>query len=102
MKFELDENDLKSTVSELRAGLQSLTPIDNFKGFLWEGTITANTEVIIPNKMVDRSVPKYFNVLSISGVNDLVKGVAPWTNNYVTLKNHNATTDLTAIVLFFR
>lgn len=101
MKFELDENDLRQTVSELRVGLSSLTPVDNYKGFLWEGTIAANTETVIPNKMRD-AIPKYFTVLLIEGVNDLVKGPTEWTNAHVSLKNTNTTTALTAIVVFFR
>lgn len=102
MKIELDENNLRTTVSELRVAFKNLSPEDNFQGaWLWQGTIPSNTEKIIPNKGRSK-IPTYFIVLSISGASDLVKGDTEWTTNTVSLKNTNATTDLSATVLFFK
>lgn len=99
MKFELNENDLASTVMELRSGLGGLTFSENFKSFKWVGTIGANTETIIPNKLRDR-IPTGFIVTMISGSSQLVKGAAEWTTGFLSLKNLDAVNALTATVYF--
>jgi hypothetical protein len=102
MKPELNENNLQSTVSELRLLFRNLSPEDNVNGFLWTGTIAALEETIIPSKMLDRSKAKYFIVLNIKGTANLVKGDREWTESFVSLKNADASNSLTATVLFFK
>lgn len=101
MKPELSQNNLESLANELRVIFRHLSPEDNVNGFLWTGTIEAGVETSIPNKMKDRTNPKYFVVLMIEGVSDLVKG-SNWSDSFVTLKNVHPTDSLTATVYFFR
>lgn len=99
MKFELNENDLLSTVMELRSGLGGLTFSENFKSFKWQGTIAFGTETIIPNK-IRGSIPTGFIVTMIQGSAQLVKGDTEWTQAFLSLKNVDAANDLTATVYF--
>lgn len=102
MKFELDENNLRSTVNELRSGLGSLSPEDNFKGFIWEGAINAGAEVAIVNKNRDGKIPAGFFVLSSTPVPTIAKGATGWTDKNVYLRNSASTSTVTARVFFYR
>lgn len=103
MKFFFDRSgSLNSAIAQLQAGLDKLNPEDNFQGFQYQGTIPANTEVIIPNKMRDRKIPTGFLITMAEGVNSIIKGTTEWTSNNLSLKNFDASIDATVTVFFYR
>jgi len=100
MKFELDEQNLPSTVIELRRGLTALSLSDNLKGFLWEGDIDAGIELPIRNALRILQIPFGFLILRCSPVLTLVKGETPWSKEFVYLKNISTTSTISAQVFF--
>lgn len=103
MKFFFDRSGLlNAALAQLQAGLDKLNFKDNFQGFEWSGTIVANSEIDIPNKTPGRLIPTGFIVTMAEGVNSIVKGSNEWTQNLVSLKNFDASTDATVTVFFYR
>lgn len=103
MKFFFDRSgELNAALGQLQAGMDKLNLVDNFRGFTWTGTIPANSEMEIPNKVPGRLIPSSFIITMAEGCNSIVKGSTEWSSNLVSLKNFNATTDATVTVFFFR
>lgn len=99
--FPTSENE-QDLAAELRNALSRLSPEDNFRGFLWEGTLEAGVEKRIPNKMRDGSIPRGMLILQIEGQPTIVKGVAEWTAKAVFIKNTASTSTVTAKIYFYR
>lgn len=99
MKFYIKRGDVEGLFSELD-GLSELSFEDNFKGFMWTGTLAPLEEIQIGNKFKD-SIPSYFLVIMAEGANNIVKGSAEWTDRYVSVKNADSTTTATVTIFFF-
>lgn len=98
MKPHIPE-DLPSLVKELSVLLTRLSIVDNFGGFLWEGSIPQGDEVRIRNQLANR-VPRYFLLIDARGTNLIVRGDEAWSLNYVTLQNIDAALDAEVSVFF--
>lgn len=100
MKFYIKKGDIEGLFSELDGLNGQLSLEDNFKGFIWEGTLSPSQEIQIANKIKD-SIPKYFLVILAQGSNNIVKGSEEWTTRYVSVKNADSTTTATVTIYFF-
>lgn len=99
--FPTSEKEL-DMAAELRNGLSKLSPEDNFRGFLWEGSLTPGQEIRIPNGMRDGRIPRGVMFLQVDGQPSVVKGAEAWTNKIVTLKNTASTSTVTVKAYFYR
>lgn len=89
------------SLAQLQSGLDSLNLADNFLGFEWQGTIAANTETQIRNKLRNGKVPTGYFVTLLEGSPTLIKGPTAWDERVVYMKNSSATDALTATIFFF-
>lgn len=87
----------KSFVS-LQNILLNLSPQDNFKSFVWEGSIAATTEQKIRNKI--GVIPLGRLVVRGNGV-IISDGTTTWTKDYVYIKNESAIQATGLVVIFF-
>lgn len=102
--IDIDEKDLKSLATQVRKAFQDLAQIlinlsfqDNFKRMIWEGTIPANTEVLIPHRL--KVVPSGYVVIRRKG-GIIEDGDTVWTSTMVSLRNQSSTSDSIAKVVF--
>lgn len=88
---------VKKAFIDLTGMLLNLSPPDNFRGFMFEGSIAAGIEVKIINRLM--KVPTgYLVVFAQKGTP--VAGPTAWTKDYVYLKNEGASA-ITVRVFFF-
>lgn len=101
MKFRLEIiRDIKALVKELTNGLRSLTFEDNFQGFEITTTIAANTEVSIRNQLTKKA-SKYI-ILKQTGNALVTAGDTEWTDDFLYMKNHDASNEATVTIQFLR
>ena len=91
--------EIQQALQDLFVGLLRLNFEENFKSFMWTGTIAATTEVAIGNPM-DKIPTKYLVVRNSSGM-AIGDGPTPWTASVVYLKNYGASS-ATITVVFMR
>lgn len=100
MKFSLGTIfELKQLLKELGTGLSRLTFGENFQSFETEVTIAANTEAKIRNSLT--FIPNYVIIDAKSG-GPVTRGDTAWTTDYVYIKNHDASNEITAKLIFFK
>ena len=99
--FPTSEQEI-DLAAELRNALSRLSPEDNWRGFLWEGSIEAGVEKRIPNSMRDGSIPRGMLILQIEGQPTIIKGPTEWSRKAVFLKNTASTSTVTAKIYFYR
>ncbi len=92
-------NELAVTLSELQTGLNKLGLDENFEGFIYDGAIAANTEIAIRNKL--DTIPRYRVILK-STLYEIQDGATEWTQDFVYIKNANATTEASVKILFLK
>lgn len=99
--FDFDEKSLTASLRnafrDLGQILLNLSPTDNFKGFLWSGTIAVSTETKIPHKL--NVVPSGY-IITYNQGGTIQAGDALWTNEFVYLKNSGAATAIGKVYFF--
>lgn len=78
---------VKKALNDIAQHLLSLSPLDNFSGFSYEGTIAAGAEVTIVNRA--KKVPTGMLVL-FSQFGTVQAGDTDWSKDFVYLKNAGA------------
>lgn len=86
---------------QLMLVLRSLNPEDNYKGFIWEGSILPITTQRIPHRL--NKVPRGRHILKHSGgmIDDGDLEDFPWTDSAVYLRNTSSTSTATVKVIFY-
>ena len=100
MKFSLGTIfELRQLLKELGTGLTKLTFGENFQSFETEVTIAANTETKIRNELT--FIPNYV-IIDAKGGGPVTRGDTTWTTNYVYIKNHDASNEVTVKLIFIK
>lgn len=88
---------VKKALTDFAHHLLNLSPLDNFSGFVYEGTIAAGVEVKIINRA--KKVPMGRLVILCKG-GQVEDGPTAWSKDFVYLKNAGASS-ITVKVFFF-
>lgn len=91
---------VKKAFIDLASILLNLSFQDNFKGFWWEGTIPASTELKIPIPTAFKRTPAGYVVTFCQG-GTLQAGATPWSGDFVYLTNISAVSAAVGRVFFF-
>lgn len=97
--IEKSVNEIQLCLQDLFSGMTQLNFEDNFKSFVWTGTILSGAETAIGNSL-DSIPTKYLVVRNSSGM-AIGDGTTPWTSSVVYLKNYGASS-ATITVVFMR
>jgi hypothetical protein len=69
-------------------------------GFVADVTIPPASEISIPNQL--GVVPRYYVIVSDEGLGIIKKGVTPWTNSSLSLRNVSSSSNAIAKVKFLK
>ena len=92
--------NLTNLTRNLSVFLRDLTFKDNFRSFTYDGTILANTEAKIRNKLTVR--PNSYIIRFQIGNALVTAGSTDWDDNFVYIKNHDATNSAAVKITFWR
>lgn len=100
MKFRIENLvTFKEVIKELASGLLRLSFNDNFESFETTVTISATSEIAIPNQLT--FIPSKYMIVSQTGAGQVTKGTTTWNNDRVYLYN-NGGTSVSITVIFLR
>jgi hypothetical protein len=100
-KFRIEIiKEFKAVIKELATGLRNLSFSDNFQSFEYNGIISANTEEKIRNQLTFK--PSKYIITHQVGNALVTAGDTEWDNNFVYIKNHDATNAATIKITFLR
>lgn len=91
-------NEVRRAFESLLTILTNLSFADNFRAFIWEGTIAANSNKTIPNNL--NRIPTGYLVIKKKG-GTIEDGDTTWTKDNLYIKNAHATDSTTVKILFF-
>jgi hypothetical protein len=86
---------------ELGVVLKDITFLDNFRSFqVVDQTIAANTEVKFRNSL--NIIPSTMIINKQTGNGLVTAGDTSWDNNYIYVKNNDASNSVTVTITFLR
>lgn len=89
---------VKKAFQDLLRILINLSPLENFTGFPYEGTLAAGAEAKITNKL--KIVPSGYIIYFCQG-GIVQAGDTVWTKDFVYIKNVSAISSATFRIFFF-
>lgn len=89
-------NDHRQNLEKLDLFSKGIQLDQNFGGFIWEGTITGNSNLGIKNLLNPR-IPRYRIILK-SRYGLIADGSNEWTQDFVYLINNSANDDFIRVV----
>jgi hypothetical protein len=94
-------NSIPKLTKELGVVLKDLDFLNNFRSFKVESqTIAANTEAKYRNQL--NVIPTTMIINKQTGNGLVTAGDTSWDNNYVYVKNHDASNSVTVTITFLR
>jgi len=101
MKFRIEGlSQLLPLIKELANGLRNLSFADNFQSFEITLDIAANTEEKIRNQLT--FIPSGYIIKKQIGDAIVTAGTTDWDENFLYIKNHDATNSATITIIFIR
>lgn len=91
-------NEVRKAMESLQQILLTLNFKDNFRGYQWEGSIAASTEISVAHRL--GVVPSGYIVTYCQG-GTIQAGNAAWTNTHFTLRNISGATTAVGKVFIF-
>lgn len=91
-------DQIRRAFISLQSILSNLSPVDNFKSYVWSGTIPAATEQEVPHTL--KRVPTGYLIIFNSG-GILQAGDTKWTADNAYIKNVSSSSDAVGKILFF-
>lgn len=89
---------VKKALTDIAQHLLNLSPLDNFSGFIYEGTVAVSAEVKIKNRA--KKVPRGYIVVFCQG-GTVQAGTTAWDKDFVYLLNISAVSPAVCRVFFF-
>ena len=72
--------------------------LSNLKSYEWEGEIAAGAEIGISHNL--KQIPQRWFVTDAQNTNNLIRGQARWTSEYVYIKNQSSSQDFVGRIVF--